>query len=115
QAARSRHAGLRNRNLFRRTRQRTCCIPRMSRFLLIFVWAGALYAQVSVEVEGRYWFSQINSRIRVERNGFGTDIDAGKDLGFTDSNFPRGARRFIGATTDSALNTRPSTFPVTGR
>lgn len=33
---------------------------------------------------------QMGSRIRVERSGFGTDIDARRDLGMPDTNFPRG-------------------------
>lgn len=62
----------------------------MVRFFLGLITAGALFAQPSVELEARYWFSQPNSRLRVERNGLGTDIDAKSDLGFTDSQFPGG-------------------------
>src|SRR5689334_13276072 len=62
----------------------------MSRFILLVISAGTLSAQAGMELEGRYWFSQVNTRIRVERNGFGTDIDAKNDLGFSDSNFPVG-------------------------
>jgi hypothetical protein len=47
-------------------------------------------AQNSVELTGRYWMPQLGSRIRVESNGFGTDIDARRDLGMADSNFPLG-------------------------
>lgn len=32
----------------------------------------------------------MGSRIRVEQNGFGTDIDARRDLGMPDTNFPQG-------------------------
>ena len=49
-----------------------------------------LAAQTSVELEGQYWFTQLHATIRVEKNGFGTDIDARKDLGMTDANFPVG-------------------------
>jgi hypothetical protein len=49
-----------------------------------------LHAQSSLEFAGRYWFTQMGSRIRVEQNGFGTDIDARKDLGMPDTNFPQG-------------------------
>src|SRR5438045_766049 len=62
----------------------------MSRFLFTLLSIGFLSAQTSVELEGRYWFSQLNSKIRVERNGLGTDIDTKNDLGFSDSGFPEG-------------------------
>src|SRR5215467_2594671 len=62
----------------------------MSCLILALMFASSLRGQVSAEFEGRYWFSQLNSKIRVERNGFGTDIDTKKDLGFSDSNFPSG-------------------------
>jgi hypothetical protein len=62
----------------------------MSRLIRFLLFVPCLYAQTSIEIEGRYWFSQINSTLRVERNGLGTDIDARNDLGFTDSNFPQG-------------------------
>jgi hypothetical protein len=47
-------------------------------------------AQDSLDLVGRYWMPQMVSRIRVERNGFGTDFDAQHDLGMTDPNFPSG-------------------------
>jgi hypothetical protein len=49
-----------------------------------------LHAQSSFEFTGRYWFTRMGSRIRVEQNGFGTDIDARRDLGMPDKNFPQG-------------------------
>jgi hypothetical protein len=60
----------------------------MSRFLLGLLATTALSAQASFEIEGRYWFSQVNSRLRVEYQGLGTDIDGKNDLGFTDSGIP---------------------------
>ncbi|MCU1237688.1 MAG: putative exported protein [Candidatus Solibacter sp.] len=62
----------------------------MFRTFLGLIAAGALSAQPHVELEGRYWFSQVNSKIRVEKQGLGTDIDVKNDLGFTDSDFPEG-------------------------
>ena len=62
----------------------------MSRFILVLMAVGSLSAQASIEFEGRFWFSRLNSKIRVESRGLGTDIDARNDLGFTDSNFPTG-------------------------
>src|SRR6266496_441626 len=62
----------------------------MSRYILVVMSIGSLSAQATIELEGRYWFSNFNSKIRVERNGLGTDIDARNDLGFSDSNFPEG-------------------------
>src|SRR3954464_10495755 len=62
----------------------------MSRFVVFLMAAASLCAQTSVEFEGRYWFSQIDSRFRIEHNNLGTDIDARNDLGFDDSGFPQG-------------------------
>jgi hypothetical protein len=49
-----------------------------------------LRAQSSVEFTGHSWFTQMGSRIRVEQNGFGTDIDARSDLGMDGAAFPQG-------------------------
>ena len=62
----------------------------MIRFGTVLLLAGVLSAQPSIELEGRYWFSQFTSRIRVDAGGVGTEIDGRHDLGFTDSNFPSG-------------------------
>jgi hypothetical protein len=53
-----------------------------------------LLAQTSLELTGRYWIPQMSTRVRVEANGFGTDIDARRDLGMDDANFPAGAVEF---------------------
>ncbi len=57
-------------------------------FALLVLIGGA--AQAQVDLEGRYWMPQMSARIRVERGGFGTDIDARRDLGIPDANFPQG-------------------------
>ena len=77
----------------------------MSRLLFSLLAATTLSAQPSFEIEGRYWFSQIDSKLRVERQGLGTDIDGKNDLGFTDSGFPegRGAVRWGDTTNSSSL------------
>jgi hypothetical protein len=49
-----------------------------------------LHAQSSWEFVGRAWFADPGSRIRVEQNGFGTDIDARSDLGMTRTTLPEG-------------------------
>jgi hypothetical protein len=67
-----------------------CSLSGMSRLMLFAIVTGMAFAQPRVELEGRYWFSEFNSAIRVERNGLGTDIDARNDLGFSDSGFPSG-------------------------
>ena len=56
----------------------------------ILLIAGVASAQPVIEMEGRYWFSNFVSTIRVDRGGVGTEIDARNDLGFSDSNFPSG-------------------------
>jgi hypothetical protein len=62
----------------------------MSRTVLGLFLATALSGQTFLELEGRYWSSTVDSRIRVERQGFGTEIDGSKDLGFDRSGFPEG-------------------------
>ena len=62
----------------------------MARILPFFFVAFLLNAQNSIEFTGRYWIPRMASRIRVESNGFGTDIDAVRDLGMPDTNFPQG-------------------------
>jgi hypothetical protein len=49
-----------------------------------------LSAQDSVEFIGRYWAPQFHGQVRVDRSGFGTDIDARRDLGVKNTNFPSG-------------------------
>ena len=56
----------------------------------VAIFAFPLFAQNSMDFVGRYWIPQMASRIRVEQNGFGTDIDAQRDLGMEDTNFPSG-------------------------
>ena len=62
-------------------------------FLLAILIAAAQIAaaQNTIEFEGRYWIPQFSSQIRVEQNGVGTDIDARRDLGMTNTNFPQGS------------------------
>ncbi len=62
-------------------------------FTVFFAGLAATVAQAqpTVELEGRYWIPQMGSRLRVEQNGVGTDIDAKKDLGIPDTNFPEGS------------------------
>jgi len=62
----------------------------MSRLLFSLLAATTLSAQPSFEIEGRYWFSQIDAKLRVQSQGVGTDIDGKTDLGLTDSGFPEG-------------------------
>lgn len=53
--------------------------------------------QRSFEFEGRYWMPQMNSRLRVSAGGLATDIDARRDLGMEDTNFPEGQFTYQGA------------------
>jgi hypothetical protein len=57
---------------------------------LLFTFPALLLGQNSIDFTARYWMPQMASRIRVERTGFGTDIDAQRDLGMSDTNFPEG-------------------------
>jgi hypothetical protein len=47
-----------------------------------------------LELTGRYWITDMSTTIRVEANGFGTDIDARRDLGMENTNFPMGTVEF---------------------
>jgi len=62
----------------------------MCKLGLLLTFPVLIVAQNSIELTGRYWIPQMGSRIRVEANGFGTDIDARRDLGMPDTNFPLG-------------------------
>ena len=62
----------------------------MTRWMIGVFAAGTLYAQTHIELEARGWFSDVNSTIRVERQGLGTDIDGKDDLGFSRAAFPVG-------------------------
>ena len=66
-----------------------------SRTLAAVLFVPALLiAQPAFEAEGRYWIPQMRSTLLVQRNGFGTDIDAKQDLGMSDTNFPLGQVSF---------------------
>jgi hypothetical protein len=58
--------------------------------LLSFTLLSGIEAQPTIDLEGRYWIPQMSSRLRVEAGGFGTDIDARRDLGMQDANFAEG-------------------------
>lgn len=62
----------------------------MRRLGLLFTFPALLLGQNSLELTGRYWMPQMASRIRVDAAGFGADIDARRDLGMPDTNFPEG-------------------------
>jgi hypothetical protein len=62
-----------------------------TRCALLILLSALLQAQASLDLEGRYWMPQMSADLRVERGGFGTDIDARRDLGIPDTNFPQGA------------------------
>ena len=59
------------------------------------LFATVLPSLRAVEFEGRFWIPQMSSRLRVEQNGVGTEIDGGRDLGIPDTNFPEGSLAFL--------------------
>jgi hypothetical protein len=59
-------------------------------FALVALCAATLSAQPTFDFEGRYWMPRMTPRIRVDAAGFGTDIDAQRDLGMANTNFPEG-------------------------
>jgi hypothetical protein len=59
--------------------------------LVILVFAPCLaFAQKgpTLELEGRYWITDLKGRIKVTEAHLGTDIDFKRDLGIKDENFP---------------------------
>src|SRR5437016_10513879 len=57
----------------------------------VVLTAAILPAQSGFDFVGRYWIPQMSGRIRVDQNGFGTDIDARQDLAIPDTNFAQGS------------------------
>src|SRR5690242_5936532 len=61
------------------------------RTVFLVLWpAAAAHAQNGFEAAARYWFPNMASTLRVARGGIGTDLDARRDLGMGDTNFPEG-------------------------
>jgi len=60
--------------------------------LVIIVFTPCIaFAQkdVTIELEGRYWFTELQGKIKVtDSNGIGTDIDLKDDLGIKDEGIP---------------------------
>ena len=59
--------------------------------LVIFVftpWIAFAQKDVTLEFEGRYWFTDLTGKIKVTQNDIGTDVDLKNDLGIKDENFP---------------------------
>ncbi len=56
------------------------------------LWLGlvgqAAASAAGVQFEGRYWITDTNAQVRVERGSIGTDLDLKKDLGVEDQNLP---------------------------
>jgi hypothetical protein len=66
------------------------------RFLLItcflILTAGVSFAQndVKVELEGRYWITDLSAKAKVTEDNIGTEVNFKDDLGIGDENFPEG-------------------------
>jgi len=56
--------------------------------ILLFVGGGMASAQWAVELEGRYWQSELDGLVRVSEGGLGTDVSLKDDLAMPDENFP---------------------------
>src|SRR5262249_61648467 len=67
---------------------KSTCPSLCMRTAILFFLPTLLAAQQNFEFTGRYWIPHMNTRIRVESAGLGTDIDARADLGIRDTNFP---------------------------
>jgi hypothetical protein len=57
---------------------------------IILVSATSVFADPLVEFEGRYWFTNFASKLRVSDGGLGTEINLKSDLGMKSENFPEG-------------------------
>lgn len=60
-------------------------------FLVIIVLTpGMAFAQgdVKLEFEGRYWFTDMEGKVKVTENDIGTDVDFKKDLDMKDVGYP---------------------------
>ena len=55
---------------------------------------------VTVEFEGRYWFADLDSNVKVVESGIGSTINVPSDLGVDNENFPEG--RLIWHTTENS-------------
>jgi len=50
---------------------------------------GFAASDVTLELEGRYWFTELQGKMKVtDSNGIGTDIDLKDDLGIKDEGIP---------------------------
>ncbi len=54
---------------------------------MLFMFLAAPPAFALVDIEGRYWFSDIDGNIRLSDGGVGTNIDLVRDLGVDDDDF----------------------------
>lgn len=62
-------------------------------FCLIFTVCNAFAQDVNMEFEGRYWITDLSSKVKVVESSIGTDFDLKSDLGIKDEDFPEA--RFI--------------------
>jgi hypothetical protein len=58
--------------------------------IILFMTPNFAFAQreVTLEFEGRYWFTDLEGKGRVTENGVGTNIDLKKDLDIEDQGYP---------------------------
>jgi hypothetical protein len=63
--------------------------------LAVLFAQGVAFGQI-VELEGRYWFTDLSASIKAERGSLpATDIDMGDDLGLKSANAPEGRLTFL--------------------
>jgi len=56
---------------------------------LVFIANCVVYAQEAiVEVEGRYWMTDLTAKAKIVSSSIGSDLDFKSDLGLEDENFP---------------------------
>src|SRR5262249_38881770 len=80
-----------SRHLNAPTHRHPACLSLRMRPAILLSPPPLLPAQQNSQFPGRYWIPHMNTRIRVESAGLGSDIDARTDLGIRDANFPEAA------------------------
>ena len=64
------------------------CLLALAIFVLLTPCFAFAKRDVLLEVEGRYWFTDMEGKINVTENDLGTDIDFRKDLDIKDEGYP---------------------------
>jgi opacity protein-like surface antigen len=59
-------------------------------FFVVIPCAAFAESNITVEFEGRYWFTDLTAEVKVTQDNIGSDIDLQSDLGVGNEDFPEG-------------------------